>query len=57
MTTSEHITYTHQDLIILSSWMAHQDYTADDVAYAIEKPWKYRFELKQAKDELTGRAS
>lgn len=44
---------TYNDLITLTRWMAQNGYSADDVAYAIEKPHKYLDELKAAKgDEL-----
>jgi hypothetical protein len=41
----------HQDqrnLVLLTRWMADNDYTADQVAYAVEKPWKHEDEFKQA---------
>lgn len=52
MTTSEHTTITHQDLIILTSWMASELYSADTIAEAVRKPWNWLEELKQAKTDL-----
>lgn len=44
---------THRDLVYLTRWMAENGYTPDDIAYAVEKPWKYEDELKASKgDEL-----
>ncbi|MCA1570813.1 MAG: hypothetical protein LC798_10950 [Chloroflexi bacterium] len=32
----------HDDLVALTSYMARSgDYTASDIAYAVEKPWKF----------------
>ncbi|MDN5768903.1 MAG: hypothetical protein L0H78_24240 [Humibacillus sp.] len=38
--TTEEISYA--DLITLTAWMAHEGATAEEVAYAVEKPWKHR---------------
>jgi hypothetical protein len=43
---------THEDLVILTAWMADNGYDAHDIAYAVEKPHKYEDELKVAKAEL-----
>ena len=42
---------THDDLIVLTSWLASQGHSAEDIAYAVEKPWKYEAELAAAKHE------
>ena len=50
-----------EDLIILTAFMAGDDYSdgsnysAGDIAYAVEKPWKFADVLAQAKAALTGR--
>ena len=44
------------DLIILTSWMAAEGYTSDNIAEAVRKPWHWADELEQAKADLTGRA-
>jgi len=31
----------HSNLVTLTSWMATNGYTAAEVAYAVEKPWKH----------------
>ena len=43
------------DLIILTSWLADEGYSASDIAYAVEKPWKFADVLDAAKADLTGR--
>lgn len=41
---------THQDLVVLTRWMAEQGlFTADEVADAVEKPWKYADLLELAR--------
>lgn len=40
--------FTHADLVLLTRWMADENYDADDIAYAVEKPWKYIDELASA---------
>ena len=47
MTTYAHIAYA--DVVTLTSWMAHQGYTADEVAEAVRKPFDYQPELSRAK--------
>jgi hypothetical protein len=39
----------HANLVLLTSWMADNGYDAKDVAYAVEKPWKYEAEYARAK--------
>jgi hypothetical protein len=43
---------TLEDIRILVRWMAENDYSAGDVAYAAEKPWKYEDELAAARRAL-----
>lgn len=31
----------HEELVLLTSWLAGAGYSAEQVAYAVEKPWKY----------------
>jgi len=33
---------TYADIVTLTAWMAREGSTADEVAYAVEKPWKHR---------------
>ena len=42
----------YEDVIILTSYMADQDYTVKDLAYAVEKPWKFVDVLAEAKKAL-----
>ena len=42
---------SYDELITLTDWMARNGFSAGDVAYAVEKPWKYLDELAQAKAE------
>jgi hypothetical protein len=42
----------HEDLTILTAWMAEQDYSPGDIAYAVERYEKYEDELAQAKAAL-----
>ena len=45
---------THADLVRLTRWMAEQGtYTADDIAYAVEKPWKHDDELRRSRLTVT----
>ena len=45
------------DLVILVDWMVVEDYTADQIADAVRKPWKFADVLVEAKAALTGRVS
>jgi hypothetical protein len=48
--------FAGEDLAVLIRYMADSgDYTVDDLAYAVEKPWKYESVLAEAKADLTGR--
>lgn len=38
----------HNDLVTLTSYMAEQGSTAQEVAYAVEKPWKFVDTLLEA---------
>jgi hypothetical protein len=38
----------HRNLVLLTAWMADNDYPPKDIAYAVEKPWKHEDEFKQA---------
>lgn len=41
---------THQDLVELTAYMAESgEYTAADIAYAVEKPWKFVDVLDEAR--------
>ena len=40
---------SHYDLVTLTRWMAENSYTGEDIADAVEKPWKYGAELTRAK--------
>lgn len=42
-------TITHDDLVILTEWMARHDFRADDLAYAVAKPWKFVDFLERAR--------
>ena len=34
-------------LVALVRWMANNGYRADEIAYAVEKPWKYDREMRE----------
>ena len=42
---------THDDLVILTEWMARHHFTAEEVAYAVAKPWKHVDLLELARDD------
>jgi hypothetical protein len=42
---------THDDIVLLTAYMAEEGYPASEVAYAVEKPWKYIEELVKAQAE------
>ena len=42
---------TRDDLVLLTAYMADHNYTASDIAYAVEKPWKYEEVLEEARHE------
>ncbi len=33
---------SYADVVTLTAWMAREGATAEEVAYAVEKPWKHR---------------
>ena len=40
---------THDGLVILIAWMAEQaEYDKNDLAYAVEKPWKFDAQFREA---------
>ena len=39
--TSHAPVVNHKDLVTLTAFMADEGYSAQDVAYAVEKPWKH----------------
>ena len=49
--------FSHDDLVILTAFMADDNYTADEIAYAVAKPWKFEDVLNEAKDALAEAAS
>lgn len=49
MTTVAHITISHHDLIVLTTWMANELYSAEAIAEAVRKPWNYQAEILLAK--------
>ena len=45
--------FAGEDLALLIRHMADSgDYTVDDLAYAVEKPWKYESVLTEAREAL-----
>lgn len=38
---SEELEPTYDQVVRLTRWMADQGFTGDQVAYAVEKPWKH----------------
>lgn len=43
----------HANIVILTSWMAREEaFNKEDMAYAVEKPWKYEEEFKEAVAEI-----
>lgn len=41
----------HSNIVTLTSWMAENGYDPDDIAYAVEKPWKFEEEFLDALQE------
>jgi hypothetical protein len=41
----------HDNVVLLTWWMAQNDFPATEVAYAVEKPWKFEEEFNKAKEE------
>jgi hypothetical protein len=48
----DHWWMDHTNLVTLTSWLADNGWDASEVAYAVEKPWKYEEEWKAAVAEL-----
>lgn len=44
-------TITHEDLVLLTAFMARTGWPADEVAIAVEKPLKYADQLAEARME------
>lgn len=44
----------HSNIVTLTSYLADHGYSANDVAYAVEKPWKFEDEFLEAVSELVG---
>jgi hypothetical protein len=42
----------HSNMVLLASWLAEHNYSGQDVAYAMEKPWKYESEYLTARKEV-----
>lgn len=38
----------YRNMIRLTRWMSDNGYEAGDIAYAVEKPWKYTEEFERA---------
>jgi hypothetical protein len=38
---NEELVPTYDQVVRLTRWMADRDFTSDEVAYAVEKPWKH----------------
>lgn len=43
----------HDNLVTLTSWMADEGYDGSEIAHAVEKPWNYEDEFKQAQREAS----
>lgn len=41
----------YDDIVLTADWMARNGYEASEVAYLIEKPWKFHHELACAEFE------
>ena len=44
----------HSNIVTLTSYLADHGYDAADVAYAVEKPWKFEDEFLLAVEEVVG---
>jgi hypothetical protein len=42
----------HSNMVTLTRWMADNGYDADQVAYAVEKPWKHTAEFMKASSPI-----
>lgn len=52
MSENNRLEVLHEDLVTLTEWMARHDFSADDLAYAVAKPWKYVHFLDRARADL-----
>ena len=43
----------YTNIVLLTAWMAQNFHEAEAVAYAVEKPWKFENEFRQAVKDLT----
>lgn len=43
---------SHDNLVTLTAWMANNNYQADNLAHAVEKPWAWESEFLAAKYDL-----
>jgi hypothetical protein len=41
----------HDNLVLLTAWLAENGRSGGEVAYAVEKPWKYEDEFDEAAKE------
>ena len=48
----DHWFSNHDNLVTLTAWMAENNFAAKDIAYAVEKPWKYEAEFYAASYDL-----
>jgi hypothetical protein len=53
--STQHTAVGHDDLVLLTSYMAEHGYKASEVAYAVEKPWKFIDLLHRARVEQADR--
>jgi hypothetical protein len=42
----------YDNVVLLTRWLADNGHDAQQVAYAVEKPWKYGDEFSQAQRDL-----
>lgn len=38
----------YSNIVLLTAWLAENKYSADVIAYAVEKPWKFEDEFLEA---------
>lgn len=44
---------SHDNLVLLTAWMAEQDYLPSVIADAVEKPWQWGTEFAAAREEAS----
>ena len=49
MTTNLNDQIPYEDVVTLTAWMAQHDFTADDIAEAVRKPWARLDWIERAK--------